>query len=385
MRKIVELELAFLARFIISRFRPFVIGVTGSSGKTTTKYFIGELLKSTGRSVRVSPGNLNTKTGLPLSILGFQNAPQNNFIWFLVALYSPIKALLTFRYEKYLVLEYAIDLPGDMEKLIDICPCDIVVITNLGSAHIEIFKSEKAIAQEKWKLAEAARVAVITNRLVTEKVDSESELKAELYILPSIKFAKAENINILTNRTEFDFYLSNTKKEAQFHFFGRHNVENLEMAAFAAYLATGEGKKILDSIKNLQPLSGRGRRIYIKALDLLLIDESYNANPSSMTAALKTLEGIKQDRRVAILGEMAEIGPIAKEAHKQIAALAKQAADLTVGVGEAFKELELDIWYENVTELNKNITEIIKKGDAVLIKGSRLNELDQTVKILEEL
>ncbi len=385
MKRIIESELAALARFLISRFRPYIIGVTGSSGKTTTKYFIGELIKATEETVKIAPGNLNTKTGLPLSVLGFHKSPKNYFQWLWIALYSPIKALFTFKFEKFLILEYAADLPGDMDKLVRIAAPQIVAVTSIGSAHIEIFETEEAIAKEKWQLAAAAKVAVVTNRQVAQKVAKLKEPSAAFYILPSMKFAKAENVKLQTNKMTFDFYLSNDKKEVEFKYFGKHNIENLEIAAFVSYLATKKTKPILNAIKDLQPLEGRGRRIYIKDRDILMIDESYNANPASMLSALSILAAIRQGRRVAVLGQMAEIGPISKDAHREVAEAAKKSADYTIGVGEEFKNSRLDIWYGNVSELNQHILEIIRPGDIILVKGSRSNELDKLINFLQNI
>jgi UDP-N-acetylmuramoyl-tripeptide--D-alanyl-D-alanine ligase len=360
------------------------VGVTGSSGKTTTKYFIGELIKAADISVRISSGNLNTKLGLALEILGFDQAPKNVFEWFLVALYAPIKALFTFKYEKYLVLEYGMDHAGDINKLTDICSPDIAVITNIGLAHIEILETKEKIIQEKWVLAQTAKEAVITDKQTLDKVKDLEKINAKLYIVPSMKYAKAENAKKYLNRVQLDFYLDNKKGETDFHFFGEHNIRNLEMAAFAAFLATGDAQKILKEIDTLVPLTGRGRRIYLKKLDILVLDESYNANPSSMKAALSNLGLVDFGRKVAILGEMGEIGPIAEQAHLEIAREAKKIANFTVGVGEGFKDNGLDIWYKDVSELNGELAKILKKGDLVLIKGSLSNNLEKTVKYLEE-
>ncbi len=382
MSKLIELELAVLARWIIRRFHPFVIGITGSSGKTTTKYLTAQLLRVVTPSVTFSSGNLNTKTGLPLSILGYKKAPQNYLNWFFVAICAPIRALFTFSYSKFLVLEYALDLPGDMDKLIKIARPDIVILTNISSAHIEIFKTRASIAKEKWKLAQSAREAVVLDSELLKVVKDFNKVEKDVYIIPSIKSAKAENIEIYTNKVHFDFYLNNVCQEVDFKFFGLHNVRNLEMASFAAFLSTGETKKILNSIKDLSPLPGRGRRFMTKD-EVLVIDESYNANPASMKAALDTLGSVKYARKVAVLGQMAEIGPISKEAHAEIGKYAKKVADYTIGVGGDMKDVGLDQWYQDVTELNSGIGSLLKRGDAVLVKGSRSNNLDKLVNYLE--
>lgn len=382
MSKIIEIELALLSRWILRRFHPFIIGITGSSGKTTTKYLTAQLLQAVTPSVASSSGNLNTKTGLPLSVLGYKKAPQNYLNWFFVAISAPIRALFTFNYPKFLVLEYALDLPGDMDKIISIARPDIVIMTNISSAHIEIFKTRENIAQEKWKLALSAREAVVLDRESLQAAKDFNKIEKNVYIIPSIKSAKAENIEVHTNKVHFDFYLNNVRREIDFKFFGPHNIRNLEMASFAAFLSTGETEKILNSINKLSPLPGRGRRFLTKD-EVLVIDESYNANPASMKAALDTLQGVKFARKVAVLGQMAEIGPISKEAHAKISQYAKKVSDYTIGVGEDMKDLGLDQWYQDVSELNSEIGSLLKKGDVVLVKGSRSNNLDKLIDYLE--
>lgn len=379
---IIKKELAVLARWLISRFRPYVIGVTGSVGKTTTKYFVGQLLVSAKDSVMISHGNLNTETGLPLSVLGYKNAPKGWFGWLIVALFAPIKAVFTFSYPKYLVLEYAADKPGDITYLTSIARPDMSIITSIGVAHLEQFKSESAIAKEKWDLAISTREAVIINRKVSEKVQNLDEPKANLYILPSIKTAKAENINFFTNRSEFDFYLANKKFQAIFAYLGNHNIENLELAAFAAHLATGEVDLIVKSIKDLTVQEGRGKR-FVGRDDIVVLDESYNANPVSMRAALEIIKNLKGGRKVAILGEMKEIGSIAKQSHSDITETARDICDVVVGVGELYKDCQLDRWYKTVSELKEDLKTIVKPGDIVLVKGSRSNKLEEIVEIMK--
>jgi len=379
--KIIEKELAVLARWIISRFHPYVIGVTGSSGKTTTKYFVAELLASAKDGVRASAGNLNTETGLPLAVLGYDRAPKSAFDWLKVLIFAPIKATFTFSYPKFIVLEYAADKLGDIAYLNSIVKPDIAIISSLGEAHLESFKTKEQIAKEKWNLALAATSAVIINKKVSEKIQSLDEPKSDLYILPSMKTAKAENIKFFTNRSEFDFYLANKKHQTIFSYLGNHNIENLELAAFAAHLASGDVDLIVKSIKNLSPQDGRGRR-FVGKNDIVVLDESYNANPSSMKAALEIVESLSGGRKVAILGEMREIGPDTAQAHMEIAELASKVCDLVVGVGENYKSVKLDRWYLSVSELEGEISDFVKSGDIVLVKGSRSNHLD---KIIEKL
>lgn len=101
-----------------------------------------------------------------------------------------------------------------------------------------------------------------------------------------------------------------------------------------------------------------------------------------MLASLKVLDSINYGRKIAVLGEMKEIGPISGKAHANIAKIAKKIADVVIGVGDNFKGYDLDYWYPSVRELKENIKDIIKGGDVVLFKGSRSNELEKAIKVI---
>jgi UDP-N-acetylmuramyl pentapeptide synthase len=386
MKNLLIKELKFFSRYLIRRFRPFIIGVTGSSGKTTTKYFVTKLLSEVSDSVLGSSASFNTEIGLPLAILGINQAPEKWYGWIWIAVLTPIKAVFTFNFEKFLVLEYGADKPGDIDELVEIAQPDIVVITNIGSAHIEKFGSLAKIAEEKWKLALFAKEAVLIQKETAEQIKELGleKIKVNLFVLPSMKYAKAENIKTLTNRTEFDLYIVNKKFETHFGYFGRHNIDNMELAVYAAHLAVPDDPKLANAVQGLAPLPGRGSRFFYKQ-DILIIDESYNANPASMKAALSNIKKLNYGRKVIIIGQMAEIGPISKEAHLEIAKLAKEIGDFTVGLGEPFKELGLDRWYSDVSELISEADSLLRPGDQVLVKGSRwANRLDKLIEYFKQ-
>lgn len=369
-----------MARLIINRFRPYVIAITGSSGKTTVKYMTGEFLKASGFDVLVAPGNMNTETGLPLAIIGFSKPPETIAGWAAAFIFSPFMAFFKLKYPKYLVLEYAADKPEDIRYLLKIAEPDIAVITNIGVAHIEAFGTIENILEEKWQLAVSARQKVICPQDVFEKAKKIGYPRAEV-VSPSFKTVKARNIKSFTNKTGFELYIYGQKGVGEFEFLGKHNILNLELATLAAISAGADREKIMEATSHLSPQSGRGNRVN-SSKDFVIIDESYNANPLSMVAALEILARFKLSRRVAILGEMKEIAPISEKSHREVASLARKTADYLIGVGEGFKGLDLDKWYPNVEELNREINTLLKKGDVVLVKGSHANHLEKLIEKL---
>jgi len=380
LKKYLSSYLNYWAMSAYRRFKPYVIGITGSSGKTTTKYFISQLLKSADKKTYLSATNLNTRFGLPLAILLIDNAPKNIIGWFAIVLLVPLKAILLKNYPDYLVLEYAADSPGDIKKLTELVSPEIAVITTLGVAHIEIFKNEQKIIDEKSELAEASKEYVIVPAKVYKKIKGK-KITARVVIAEQVPFLRFENIKQNTKGTDLTIVLNEKKYKKTFSFAGEHNIDNLRLSILAAYYA-GAGRKLVEGIEKLGPLPGRGRRIIGKK-EIMIIDESYNANPESMYAALQNLNNIKYGRKVAILGEMKEISPISSKAHLEISTVATKLADVVIGVGAGFKECKLDKWYPNVRELKGEIEDILIKGDVVLLKGSRSNKLEEAIELIK--
>ncbi len=379
-RGIIVLYLNFWAKSILKRFRPYVIGITGSSGKTTTKYFVSKLLDASGKSSYVSTSNLNTKYGLPLAVLLIDNAPSNVWGWLFILLILPFRSIMLKKYPDFLVLEYAADQPGDIKMLTELVAPDIAVITSIGVAHIEIFKSEQNIIAEKSYLLEKTKEYAIVSESVYDKINPHN-ISARIVISQKVPFLKFDKIVHKTKGTELEISLGGKSYKKMFLFAGEHNLNNLRLAILACYFA-GAGVKMLNGIEDLKPLPGRGERFLSKD-EIMVIDETYNANPESMLAALNNLASIKYGRKVAILGEMKEIGPISSAAHLEIAKIAKRISDVTIGVGDGFKNCELDKWYPSVRELKENFGDIIKSGDVVLVKGSRSNKLEEVIEILK--
>jgi len=375
-KNIIDSELRFFASRVIKKFKPFIIGVTGSSGKTTEKYMIVQLLKASGKSVNTSETNLNTRTGLPMSILGFSRSPENPLDWLGVFFSSCVRYFALRTFPDFLVVEFAADKPGDINYLASFIRPQIAVITNIGVAHIEIFKNVKNITKEKWSLAQAAENHIIISSSDYDKVkDRAASAQVTKIEEGPVKIKKRE---ILSNKTEFEVQLFEKKFSTQTKFLGAHNLLNIQLALTACYFAGCDFYKMVKKIPGLEPRTGRGKRT-IGRNEIMIIDESYNANPLSMIAALENLASVKYARKVAIIGQMAEIGPVKQRSHQEVAVFAKKCADFVVGVGEDFRGQNLDKWYPNVEELIEEIETVVLKGDAVLIKGSHSTNLDKVV------
>lgn len=383
-KKLVIRELGWCANYVYRKFHPYVVAVTGSSGKTTTKYMIGELLDGVVKDIGISRSNLNSQYGLPLLLLGYKASPSNFLDWASVVITSPFRALLMSKCKKIMILEYASDKPGDLDHLSKIVPPDIVIITNIGVAHLEAFKKIEAIAKEKWSLALSASDKIICTKKVEEVVKDLPPARVDMIIAGGSKTAQAINVVNHKNNMQFDLIVrGKLYKNMELKLLGKHNIENLLISLCCAISLSGETVKIIENIRKIEPLEGRGQR-FIARNGAMIIDESYNANPASMLATVSNLSASGFGRKVIIMGEMKELGSISKKAHVEVSILAKKAADYCVGVGGGFEGLGLDKWYASVEQLIKDVDSLIGDGDTVLIKGSHSVGLELLVKRLKE-
>lgn len=338
------------ARIIIKRFNPKIIAIGGSVGKTSAKEAIFAVLKSKYKSnVAKSHGNLNNELGLPLAILGFRESPFVLF-WPAIILYSYIKAIITTQYPKILVLEYAADKPGDIDYLTSVAQPYIAVITTIGIAHIEFFKSQDRIILEKTKLVAK---------------------------LPKSGYA------VLNSRDEKVKKMSQkTKAKVVFYTSQKHDLSEKSALAIAKIFSI-EKLKAENVLKKLKPLKGRLNLLKGKK-HTRVIDDTYNANPEAVNLALKVIDDIKAKRKVAILGDMLELGLWSKESHIKIGNAAKKVVDLLILVGNNTKVIKnSNLWYPDSETAAKYILKYIQKDDLILVKGSRSMEMEKIVKVLK--
>ncbi len=344
-----------MARNRLKRLRLRIVAVTGSVGKTTTKEFIATLLSARYR-VAKSPGNANSQVGVPTTILNICGD------------------------EEVLVLEMGMSNTGDIAKLIAIAPPEISVITTIGHSHAEFFE---------------------------DGIDGIAAAKAEIYSHPTTKWGVA---NIRSKK--FSPVLSvgfcqrafiGESPEAEWRFtresdgvrltFGQkvsglirlpfqasHLIENFVLAAAVADIMGMSFEEI--AAKSQELSTYKNRYEIIEKEGLVFLNDSYNASPESMRAALDNLPA-KDGKAIAVLGEMKELGKYTESAHRDVAAHALDKIDhlLCYGAGcapmvEVFlaagKPVEL---YRDFTVLRKRVYELAVAGDLVLLKGSNSNQL----------
>jgi UDP-N-acetylmuramoyl-tripeptide--D-alanyl-D-alanine ligase len=391
-KSVLESMLKNLSRKVLSKSNVEIIGITGSVGKSSAKEAIYKILNDSKEyhgKVKKSEGNLNNEIGLPLSILGFSKSPSF-FTWPLVILKAFFRAnfnnLNPISNTRLLVLEYASDKPGDIQYLTSIARPKVAVLTYVGEAHMEFFDSIDKIALEKSQLVKSLPkdgVAIInSDNDYAWRIGLGARTKVIYFGTDEKSKITAKNINILNNKTEFTLKYENKEKTICIKAIGKQQV-------YAAMSAIGVGltynldfDSMIQSLNNYSPLSGRDN--IVKGINnSLVFDSSYNANLTSTKAALQTLKELKTSgRKIAVLGDMRELGKITKDAHKEIAIYAKQVADKVVLVGQSYKDMPANKWFVNSQEAADFIKDKIENNDIILVKGSHAMEMEKIVNAL---
>jgi UDP-N-acetylmuramoyl-tripeptide--D-alanyl-D-alanine ligase len=337
-----------------------VVAVTGSTGKTSTKDILAALIGRERRLV-ASPANLNTEIGLPLAILG---APAGTEV---------------------LVLEMAMRAPGQIAELTEIARPDVGVIVNVGPVHLQTLGSLAAIAAAKAellaRLAPGATIVVPAGEALLEPY-----LRSDLR---TVTFGEGGDVELLARKPAGEAVITDRTVDPPLgirlrpSFAEAHNLRNL-LAAVAAARALGitPGGDLTVSFSAL-----RGQRRSLGD-GVVLIDDCYNANPMSMRAAIEELAASAPGRRVAVLGDMLELGPDAPRFHRAVGAHAsEQRVALLITVGPLAAEMAASFAGEahsapDATAAGKLLAKLLQEGDTVLVKGSRDVGLERVAQVL---
>ncbi|MGI8803762.1 MAG: UDP-N-acetylmuramoyl-tripeptide--D-alanyl-D-alanine ligase, partial [Solirubrobacteraceae bacterium] len=321
-----------------------VVAITGSTGKTSTKDILSAVLGQELVTVS-SPGNLNTDIGLPLSVL---EAPAGT---------------------EALVLELAMRGPGEIARLTEICEPDVAVIVNVGPAHLERLGTLEAIAAAKAELlvglaAGATAVIPAGEPLLEPHLRSDHEI---------VRFGPGGDIRLVgVGPAGVEIDAAGERLEFEPGFRARHLIVNL-LAAVGAARALGVSPS---GRLRVAFSEGRGERIELPG-GVTVVDDCYNANPMSMRAALEELQLTAPGRRVAVLGDMLELGPEEPRFHRELGVQASAAGVellVTVGdraalAGEGFSAEHRHV--RDAGEAARLVPSLLREGDTVLIKASR--------------
>lgn len=384
--KILQSYLRFWVKRYLNRAKPYIIAITGSVGKTSAKEAIFEVLKiKFDNDVRKSEGNLNTETGVPLAIVGYSKSPNNIIQWLPIIFSYPFKAL-TARKVPYLILEMAADKPGDIKYLASIVKPKIAVLTAIGPSHLAAFGSIEKIIEEKSNLLRALdntdyavlniddeRVRKVSYgghwQKMTYGINQPADLRA--------KDIKTQIVNF-TAKTTFDIIGKINLSVESLTLGDNANVYALLAGASVGQILNLAPKEIMQGLKNLNMAKHRMNVVRGKN-ESIIIDDCYNANPLSMKAALDVFKNLKAKRKIAVLGDMKEIGKITDESHKLLGEYAKSISSVAISVGELAKKYQFDKHFSNKAKAIDYLLKEIRPGDILLIKASRSIGLEEIV------
>jgi UDP-N-acetylmuramyl pentapeptide synthase len=413
MKTLIQKRLMKLARKVVQTQKPIVVAVTGSVGKTSTRTAVATVLASKMR-VRTAEGNYNNEIGVPLTILGMKSPGRSVIGWMKVfAQGNRLARKKDDAYPEALVLEYGIDRPGDMEKLCEMAPPDVSVLTAVSPVHAEFFGSVEALAAEKgvilkWTKTQGACVLNADDVAVLRMRDH-CNAPAVTYGFSESADVRAANETIET-REDYSFDIGEQFAETHFDLAVRGNsipaalINLLGRPAVSASLAATAvglhfGLSLDEMVAKLAEIPGMPGRLRplpgIKGS--LVLDDSYNAAPASMRASLDVLmqfHPVEGARRIAALGHMAELGPYSDDEHRAIGKFAAESViDLLVIVGpvaHGIREGALAagmaedriVHVPTSEEAGRYLDPVVKKGDVVLVKGSQSARMEKVTKDL---
>ena len=351
-----DLALGDLARFYRRRFDIPVIGITGSSGKTTTKDMVAAVL-STRYRVLATRGNLNNRLGVPLTLFNLS------------------------AHCEVAVIEMGISERGEMRYLCEIAQPTIGMITNIGPAHIEFFGSVEGVAKAKGELLEYLDESSMTILNLDDLFLSKerAKVKGRLLGIGIEQICQFRGEGLKLDQKGFGHF------SLQGHSFrlsipGKHNVYNALMAATAGWALDVPLQDAAKALENFALTKLRSQ--VLERNGIRMINDAYNANPASMRAALETLSQIAVDgRRIAVVGDMRELGAMTHDAHRELGReVGNRQIDALFALGdhasvvvEGGREAGIDqAWaYRDRDALTNALQAYLKPGDLMLIKGSR--------------
>lgn len=406
MKKILEFQLRLLSAWLLKKYQPEVIGITGSVGKTTAKEALQAVL-SAKFVVRATAKNYNNEIGVPLTIIGC-DSPGRNYLGWLKVIFTAIKLLLIrdYNYPKILVLELGVDHPGDMSYLTKIAKPQVGVVTLVGHAHLEFFGTVEKIKKEKQGLIESLPprgLAVLNyDDILVRDMAGVSRAKVIFYGCQAGADLRADDLRFNFEkeggfRPGLSFKLEQGGASVPVFLRAAISDKVIFAALASAAVALHYGMNLIEiaaALENFNLPPGRMQAIHgIKGT--MIIDDTYNASPDAAIAALDVIARAKltsDNYRLAIFGDMLELGAYTEEGHElvgqkafetgidQLILVGSRAKFIGQGAKKAGMSEDNIFYFDRPEEAGHFASQRIKSGDLVLVKGSQGARMEKTVK-----
>lgn len=413
LKKIVVYILTIESRIILAKYKPFIISITGSVGKTSTKDAIFSVIKSNFRFARKSYKSMNSEIGLPLTIIGTANAWKSAIGWFKNIIAGLKLIFFKSEYPDCLVLEIGADHPNDIRKVSKWLRSDIVVMCKISKTpvHVEFFHSAEDVFREKSYLIDTLKN---NSTLVLFGDDDNVQVLSEK--------AKKTNSKVLTFGVDKPATARGISAEVQYENETSHTPIGMKydvdlvgdklsvhiggilgytyIYPILASVAVGKAlsmpsSQIIKSLNEYEPPRGRMNIIRGKN-NVIIIDDTYNSSPDAVLSSLRSLQTIRSaGAKIAVLADMMELGKFSAQEHKMIGAESVKYCNKLFAVGlrseatanEAVRNgmnPDLVRKFRDSKELSLQILDLVKSGDVVLVKGSQSMRMERVVKALME-
>lgn len=354
--------LADIASYFRDHIKPKVIAITGSNGKTSTKEVLVSIMNNylDRNQLLFTAGNFNNDIGLPLTLINLEKT------------------------HTHVVLELGMNHAGEIAELTKIAKPHIGLITNIGEAHIQNFDSKDNIAEAKKELFNNSDQLEIS--ILPRDDDYYEFLAKDKKDLKEITFGFTQeatiNCKVLNDQT-ITIFTPEESFDVKINLLGKHNIKNILAACACSYALNIPGNVIKKGIELIKPYTGR-LEIINGLGGSVVINDSYNSNPTSMKEAVDVLRSM-QGKKILIIGDMAELGDDTNKYHQELGDYIKEAQiDFTLAVGRHTKITmqQLDknaFWFDTKDNLLEKLLKIIDSKSIILVKGSRFMKMEEVV------
>ncbi len=392
------------ARAVLKKYKPRLIVVTGSVGKTSTKDATYAALKQVA-FVRKSEKSYNSDIGAPLTILGVPNGWSNLYQWFKNLFDGAMLLLISTPYPTWLVVEVGADRPGDISKSLSWLKPTVVVTTRFPAipVHVEYYASPEAVIEEELyplsALAEGGVAVINADEPHTAQVTLKSGVRTLTYGFSKRADVRAHRYRVskkagLPSGITFDVMHQGTEISIVIPgVVGKTHVYAI-LGGMAGALATGATLSNIAKLADSYDAPPGRLRLVPGMHESLIVDDSYNSSPAAVEEALEALQNATHTgRRIGILGDMLELGSFSAKEHARIGVLAESRLDMLItvgvrarGIAEAALEKGMPVsavhLFERGSDAASSVLSELKKGDVVLIKGSQSMRMERITKAL---
>ncbi|HRY31121.1 MAG TPA: UDP-N-acetylmuramoyl-tripeptide--D-alanyl-D-alanine ligase [Candidatus Paceibacterota bacterium] len=408
-RKVIFIILTIEAKIVLLRYRPKIIVVSGTVGKTTTKDAIFSALSKTFH-VRKNSKSLNSEIGVPLTILGLETGWNNPWRWLSNLVIGFLEIIYYPKYPEWLVIEVGIDHPGDMKKTASWLKPNVAVLTAFGQVpvHVEFFEGPDDVTKEEADIINYLR----RDGIIVLNADDEKALRLKGKTNHKVyTFGKGENADLVASHYSVVYesvngrpvprgvsfkvsYLGSILPISVRNVVGDQFVYPILAALSVGVAVNSSLVSSLEGLRNFKAPKGR-MNLLAGENETIIIDDSYNSSPMAATSAIRNLAEIETaGSRIAVLGDMAEIGRFSASEHRKIGALIKQKKiDILITVGRASELMNEQAIEEGMAQSRNyhfshseeaiaTVKRYLKPGNIILVKGSQSMRMERITKAI---